>query len=385
MSTETTPPAEAWALRGIGVGWLLALVVFTLTTRPLPALSGPGLPVLAGGALMALCAIAARPRGGRLPGTGVPTPKQRRQMALLLGVIAGAALLAVYQPNGIWLAGPYYVAIVAASTLDRRRGAVMLVAGTAPFTLGALLQGHFDTALSASVAIAPWYLILRLTRMLGARNRELEASRTAAVQAAAQAERARIARELHDVLAHSLSALALQLESTRLLAHDRGVEPQLIHAIEQAHALAAGGLDDARRAVAMAHGQELPGPERLDALASAFAEQAGVPVAVAVSGEPRELSPEARLAVYRTAQEALTNVRRHSAAERVQLSVHYGQALTVLVVEDRAASGAPPPPQPVPSAGYGLAGMRERARLLGGELLAAPTQTGFRVELRLPA
>ncbi|WP_249020487.1 sensor histidine kinase [Conexibacter sp. S30A1] len=385
MSSASSTPTEARVLRSIGAGWLVVLVVFTATTAPQPGLSAHGLPVLAGATLMAVCAVLGRPRGGGPPGARTLSPAQGRQMTLLLGVVAGAVLLAIYQPNGVWLAGPYYVAIVAASTLDRRWGAVMLTAGTAPFTLGALVQGRFDTALSASVAIIPWYLILRLMRMLGERNRELEASRTAAVEAAAQAERARIARELHDVLAHSLSALALQLESTRLLARDRGANPQLIGAIEQAHALAAGGLDDARRAVAVARGEELPGPERLAALAGAFGEQAGLPVAVAVHGEPRELSAEARLAVYRTAQEALTNVRRHAAAERVQISVDYLPALTVLVVENHGAAGVPPPAAPLQSAGHGLAGMRERARLLGGELLASPTDRGFRVELRLPA
>ena len=385
MNSQATRPAEARILRSIGVGWLAVLVAFTATTRPLPGLSGRGLPVLAGVALMAVCGILARPRGGGPPGARTLNRRPGPQMALLLGVVAGAVLLAVYQPNGIWLAGPYYVAIVAASTLDRRWGAMMLAAGTAPFTLGALVQGRFDTALSASVAIIPWYLILRLMRMLGERNRELEASRTAAVEAAAQAERARIARELHDVLAHSLSALALQLESTRLLARDHGADPQLVDAIQQAHALAAGGLDDARHAVAVAHGQELPGPERLAALADAFGEQAGLPVAVAVNGEPRELSAQARLAVYRTAQEALTNVRRHAAAQGVSVSLDYLPALTVLVVEDHGAAGVPPPPAPLQNAGHGLAGMRERARLLGGELLASPTERGFRVELRLPA
>jgi signal transduction histidine kinase len=191
---------------------------------------------------------------------------------------------------------------------------------------------------------------------------------------------------MHDVLAHSLSALALQLESTRLLAHDRGVDEEVTRAIDQAHRLAAGGLQEARRAIATARGDELPGPDRIGVLADAFGEQSGLPVAVEVSGEPRELAPDARLAVYRTAQEALTNVRRHAAAERVAVKLEYLPESTVLVVEDHAIAGAPPPAGlGLTGSGYGLTGMRERAELLGGELLATPTSDGFRVELRLPA
>ncbi len=385
MNGEWKTPAEARVLRGIGAVWLAVLAIYTVTARPAPNLSARGLAILAGTALMAVCGILARPRGGGPPGARALGRRQGPQIALLLGVIAGTVPLAILEPNGIWLAGPYYVAIVAASTLDRRAGALVLLAGTAPFTLAALIKSQVDTALSTSVAIVPWYLILRLMRMLGERNRELESSRAAAVAAAAQAERTRIGRELHDVLAHSLSALALALESTRLLAHDRAADPDLIRAIGRAHSLAAAGLDDARRVVAVARGEELPGPERLGALAGAFSEQAGVPVAVEVTGTPRELPPDARLAVYRTAQEALTNIRRHAAAQRVRVSLTYRPQLTVLVVEDHGAPGAPPPAMPVPDAGYGLTGMRERARLLDGELVAAPTDTGFRVELRLPA
>ena len=86
-----------------------------------------------------------------------------------------------------------------------------------------------------------------------------------------------------------------------------------------------------------------------------------------VSGEPRELAPDARLAVYRTAQEALTNVRRHATAERVDVRLDYRPASTVLVVEDHAVPGVPPPVDlSVAAGGFGLTGMRERAELLGG-------------------
>lgn len=380
-------PPEAVVLRTVGLGWLTAIVVVSFTTDPRPGLHGRGLFVLLGLVLVFAGAALARPQTDGPPGSRPISPgSQPRTIVALFVVAAASAVLAIVQPHGIWLAGPYFIAIVAATSLDRRWGAIMLLVGIVPFTVGALIKGNVGAALSTSVGVAPWYLILRLMRLLGERNRTLAESRASEAEAAAAAERGRIAREMHDVLAHSLSALALQLESTRLLARDRGTDDDVTRAIDQAHGLAAAGLDDARRAIAAARGDEMPGPERLEALAGAFGDQSGLPVAVAVHGEPRELPPDARLAVYRTAQEALTNVRRHAAPERVELRLDYLPDSTVLVVEDRAAGGTPPPAVPaIPGSGYGLTGMRERAELLGGELLAAPTDHGFRVELRLPA
>ena len=107
----------------------------------------------------------------------------------------------------------------------------------------------------------------------------------------------------------------------------------------------------------------MPGPDRLPALADQFREQTGVETALAFDGEPRELPSEARLAVYRTAQEALTNVRRHAEAERVDLRLRYADDGTWLTVEDR---GRPAVEDAEDGLGYGLTGMRERAELLGG-------------------
>ena len=229
-------------------------------------------------------------------------------------------------------------------------------------------------------SVIPWFLVMRLVSQLHDEREELRASRAAHAESAALAERGRVARDMHDVLAHSLSALALQLEGARLLARERGADAEVIAAIERGHHLAGEGLAEARDAIAALRGEALPGPERLQHLASAFAGDARVTVV----GEPRELSSETRLAVYRTAQEALTNVLRHSAAERVELHLDYLADGTRLVVQDHGP-GAPVTVGPgSPGGGYGLTGMRERAELLGGTLSAEPTADGFRVELWLP-
>jgi signal transduction histidine kinase len=376
-------PVEVIPLRMIGIAFLIAFALTSWGTNPQPSLQGRGLVVLIGFLTLAGSLLLSRPARIRLALAKKDPIEVRRTVIGLLGVITGTILLALEQPNGMWEAGPYLVAIMAATRLDRRAGGLIMLVAIVPLTIGALIKGSYGTALSLSIGVLPWYLVMRLMRSLRERHEELLASRAAEAKTAVAAERGRIAREMHDVLAHSLSALALQLESTRLLARDRGVDPQVARAIDQAHSLAASGLDDARRAIAAARGDELPGPERLTALAGAFGDQSGLPVAVEVHGDPRELAPDARLAVYRTAQEALTNVRRHAAAQRVHVSLDYLPDSTVLVVEDHGADGAPPPVTPV-EGGYGLTGMRERAKLLGGELSASPTGNGFRVELRLP-
>ena len=228
-------------------------------------------------------------------------------------------------------------------------------------------------------------MVMRLMRRLRADRdhaealvEELRESRAETAREAAVAERGRLARDMHDVLAHSLSALALQLEGARLLARNRDTDPEVVAAIERAHHLAGSGLKEAREAISALRGDEMPGPERLKTLAEGFGDR----VALQVSGEPRELASEARLALYRTAQEALTNVSRHSAADHVELQLAYEPEGTRLVVQD---CGPALVEAPSLGGGYGLTGMRERAELLGGRLSAGPMGDGFKVELWLPA
>jgi signal transduction histidine kinase len=309
-----------------------------------------------------------------------------QRIAMLAIVTAASAVLAAVQPDGIWGAGPYFVGIMAGLRLERVTGAVTFAVSLAVVVTVSAIAENGNVPIGVVGGSVPWFLVLRMMHEVRKKHLALEASQAAQAQTAAAAERGRLAREMHDVLAHSLSALALQLESTRLLARERGVDHDVARAVDQAHHLAASGLQDARRAIATARGDELPGPERIGVLAEAFQEQSGLPVALDIRGQPHELPPDARLAVYRTAQEALTNVRRHATAERVAIELDYQPGSTVLVVEDHAKSGTPPPVAPVPATGgYGLTGMRERAELLGGELRAEPTAEGFRVELRLPA
>jgi signal transduction histidine kinase len=363
------PPRAARALRAFGTVVLAAVVVTVLTAEPRPALEGEGAWVLL--SLVALLIGLA----GVLPYR--PLPPGTRFAGLVTVGVASCVLTAV-QPNGAALTGIYLVVIISALHLPRPLawivGGVFVVAAT---VILATVSEHADGAEFAFLAsVVPWFLVMSLVR-------QLVASRAALAEAVAVEERSRLARDMHDVLAHSLSALALQLEATRLLARERGADPEVVQGVERAHHLAAGGLDEARRAIAALRGDELPGPERLETLAAAFNANSDATCTVAMDGEPRPLGADARLALYRTAQEALTNVLRHSAAERVEIRLSYEPDGVALVVADHG-DGAPVAVGAAAD-GYGLTGMRERAELLGGRLSAGPTSDGYRVELWLPA
>jgi signal transduction histidine kinase len=218
---------------------------------------------------------------------------------------------------------------------------------------------------------------------------QMEETRDAELRAAALSERQRLAREMHDVLAHSLSGLVVQLEGARLLALSDPADGRLAMTIDRAHQLARGGLDEARRAISMLRDDELPGPDKLAALARSFQGDTGVPCRYTETGTPSGLRPAVKLALYRVTQEALTNIRKHAHPERVEVRLDYLRDGMSLVIEDFVAADDKPPLQvgalESTGGGYGLTGMRERAELLGGTLTAGPTGHGFRVDLRIPA
>ena len=142
-------------------------------------------------------------------------------------------------------------------------------------------------------------------------------------------------------------------------------------------------VDDANRVVGMLRDDELPGPHGLATLAAQFEDDVGVPCTFDVTGTGHDLGSDGRLTLYRVAQEALTNARKHARPQRVEVHLVYEPAGTRLTIEDVVPDGNRPPPGD--GTGYGLTGMRERAALLGATLTAEPTGSGFRVELWVPA
>jgi signal transduction histidine kinase len=199
-------------------------------------------------------------------------------------------------------------------------------------------------------------------------------------RAAALAERARIARDMHDVLAHSLAGLSLSLQGARLMLVRDGASPDAVEQVTRAQGLAAEGLAEARRAVAALREDAVPDVRALGDLVTAYRLESGAVAEFEVSGAERELPAEVRSTLYRTLQEALANIRKHAPGAPVAVQLSYGEPVRLTVVDRQGKR-----PEPAVAGGYGLLGMRERADLVGGSLEAGPTATGWRVELKVPA
>jgi signal transduction histidine kinase len=226
-------PVEAILARTFGLASFTLFLAGTITTRPRPGLHGNGLVVLCAALVVLASAFATRFHKAEVPSW--------QRIAALLVVSAGGAVLASRQPNGIWEAVAYFVAIIASLRLDRRAGITVVVLSIAILTVGGVTAHRGGSVIGAAFGAIPWFLIMRLFRVMREQRDELDAARGAEAQAAANAERGRIAREMHDVLAHSLSALALQLETTRLLARERGADDEVVRELDRAHHLAASG------------------------------------------------------------------------------------------------------------------------------------------------
>ncbi|MFI5905958.1 sensor histidine kinase [Dactylosporangium sp. NPDC051541] len=203
-----------------------------------------------------------------------------------------------------------------------------------------------------------------------------KATQEAEARTQVYAERARMAREIHDILAHTLSAQIVGLESARLLLRRGAASEAVLQQIEQAQKLAREGLDDTRQAVLSLRGDARPTVEAVRALAQ------NAHAKVAVDGVAEALTPEAGLAVERTVREALTNVRKHAPGSAVRIRLAYSAEQVEVEVCDSGSTA--PPTLHDTGTGYGLAGLRERAELLGGKLDAGPMGEGFRVWLTLP-
>ncbi|MFF5531901.1 sensor histidine kinase [Streptomyces cinerochromogenes] len=202
------------------------------------------------------------------------------------------------------------------------------------------------------------------------------AARAAEAESAALAERARIAREIHDVLAHSLSAQLVHLEAARLLIENGAERERILERVVAARGMARDGLAETRQALSALRGELTPLEDFLTELVST-ADGAEV----TVTGERRPLPAEASQAVRRVAQEALTNVRKHAQGAKVAVRLDYSEHEVTLNVRD---SGGRPGELDGAGGGYGLLGMRERAELLGGSLDAGPDEEGFVVTLKVP-
>ena len=278
---------------------------------------------------------------------------------------------------------------------DRRRaiaGFAILYVGaqvvTTNFGDWGLSDFLFLTVIFGIVALAGQALHAREAhnRNLRARTERLERERAERAIAAVADERARIARELHDVVAHSISVMTIQAGAARLLLDEepqRAEEPLL--SIEET---GRETLAEMRRLVGvlrkdMAEGALEPRPS-LDNLGALIeqARVAGLPVELAVDGDAEGVTPGVDLAAYRIVQEALTNVRKHGGSARTRVTVRYARDTLELEITNDGQGGRNGGGV---GSGHGLVGMRERVAVYGGELEAGPRASGgYRVLARLP-
>jgi signal transduction histidine kinase len=317
-----------------------------------------------------------------------------------MGLVGGA--LSALSPNSPALAVDCMVAVTVGSAVGSN-----LTAYTSMGITAGMIAVYISTGLPLGVAsealigysfaiVGMWAVgFTRRAIVTRAEQAELMLAETqraheAETQAAALAERARIAREIHDVLAHSLGAVSVNLQAAEgLLGSETlpGGNPELAKAvdcIQRAATLTRDGLAAARRAVLALREDPVPLPDQFSALAAQYRETGDLKIDLDVTGEPRPLPAEASLAAFRTAQEALTNARKHAPGQPVTLTLAFEPAQVTVRAVNPLPDG-PPGGLSATGAGFGLTGLRERAALAGGELDAGPADGNWRVVLEIPA
>jgi signal transduction histidine kinase len=255
--------------------------------------------------------------------------------------------------------------------------------------LGLVLGKGGDGGSGAAVALTFLQLLAFWLAgvLVSARRRAISlAARSVGLQRqaeqAAAAERTRIARELHDIVAHHLSVIVLQAAGTRASGKPAG------EALEKIENSARQALDETSRLLGVLRDPDeeaglapQPGIGELDALASSV-RAAGLPVNLVVDGSFAALPAAVGVSVYRIVQEALTNVLKHAGPARADVTIGCEQDTVTIEVAD---NGTGEPGHGTPGGGHGLAGMRERAAVFGGELAAGPRPGGgFAVRVKLP-
>jgi signal transduction histidine kinase len=370
-------------VRLLGMAVIAVVVVLSFTQHPAPSLTGIGVGVSLSLFLMVAASV-----------TLVRGVEPAIIMVAIGALIVSSAALVWLQPGGAGMAGLFVAVAFAGIRLADLPSIIALALAAVAFVPAAVHADRSAGAIAGTeLGIVAFYLVARFGRSAAEAHEqtrqllhELQASRNAEAEAAMLRERSRLARDIHDVLAHSLSGLMLQLEGARLLSTHSDADGQLPPALDRAHHLARAGLEEARRAIAALRDEDLPGPDRLPQLATDFEGDSNVETSLSVTGAARALDSETSLTVYRVAQEALTNIRKHASPERVELTLSYETDGTRLTVCDHSERPSEPNgASSLAGGGYGLTGMRERAELLGGSLEAGPTPDGFRVELWIPA
>jgi signal transduction histidine kinase len=329
----------------------------------------------------------------------------RSPVVVTVGVLVGVVAALMLQTSGWRLVTACFVAGAAVTVLCAGVASnvgwfgLCALAGWCALGAGAVPGGAYAGAVTALMAYqwvvveddggwAAWIagtVFTVVVALMARRQRELIIElRTAQAGLADQArvaERNRIARELHDVIGHALTVSQLHVSSARLAVEEDPA--QAIASLQEAERLGEQSLNEVRHAVGLLRADEpssttpAPGAERLPALVDEF-RRAGVDVSYEVVGDPGRLASTIAVTVYRILQEALTNVARHAAGAATSVRLEVSATGTVLTVDSSGRVGHRNP------AGTGLASMKERAEIVGGQLAAGPSDAGWRVRAVLP-
>lgn len=318
------------------------------------------------------------------------------ELAVGLGLLSGFVFAVAQYPRALTpvvLLSIYTAAAVLAPRRARWVLAGAVVLGVIGATAG---PGPTDAGVPALI-VSAWLLgsfvggRRAYTAELEQKNRQLEQARTELADRAVTDERLRIARELHDVLAHTLEVVAVHSGTGRMVADDDPAAAR--EALATIETTTRSALTEMRRMVGVLRGFDgeqpdvlapAPGLRDLDALAADVA-RSGVTVDVRVEGRRPDVPAGVDLAAYRIVQEALTNVIKHAGRARASVLVRYGDDAVTLEVDDTGPIDPVQQPPPPSGSGHGLVGMRERVAMYGGELEAGPGPLGgFRVAARLP-
>lgn len=333
----------------------------------------------------------------------------RRALAVFYALEIPLAGWIVYGTAGFFLAGLIMLPLAGLSVQVLPRRWMLTVCALLVTALGVSygLLGGWEAALLAGGGYLTAIIFVILITQTAVRAREARAKAEAMAVELAEAnrqlqnyvvqaeelaitrERARLAHEIHDSVGHTLTALDVQLELLVRLPYDQRDRRQQI--AKQAQALVKAGLTDVRRAVRALRPAALDIfslPEAVTALVDEFGQRTDICTAQQVSGEVVPLPPLLAIPLYRAAQEALTNIRRHApSAQQVTVFLEYNSETVSLMVEN---DGVPQTPEFSEDpgglkGGYGLQGLRERAQSLGGTFSAGPSKAGnFRLDIHLP-
>jgi signal transduction histidine kinase len=360
---------------------LLGLAVITASVfidQPHPAWTGEGLVILVCLVLTVLMQL-------------VTTIFPATPWTLTRNVIAAVScgILVGYDPGVSTAILIIFVGLDIGTNLGLAPGGIVTALAVVVTALATLAAGRPTSNITLGSVAIIGYLVSsgRKQYMLRAEEAELrladaERAREEHARAAGLAERAKAAREIHDILAHSLGALVLQLDALdAVLSSDASPDVRAAAILARARALAVEGLSEARQAVGTLRSDP---PPLVDALRHLVETTGGG--SLEITGQPRPTSADVAAALRRTAQEGLTNAAKHApgAAPHVQLA--FTSTEVVLTVTDAGCpDGQPTGPLADLGGGYGIEGLRERAELIGGSLTAGPQGNGWHVRLSVPS